>query len=412
MIIENGWKIFLTPLNKVSGEALSCQSSSPWQTIVLLIAALIVAGTAHGDQAKNSATVNIVFSDKEKSLLKLFGPWPMPMPEDAGNELSGQSWAQALGNRLFSDTVLSGNQLISCASCHQQESGFSDGLPVAQGVLPHFRNTQGLVNVGYQRWFGWDGGADSLWAASLRPMLADIEMNGSIDAIANRLRNTHYFIDAMEKARYEVEAVENEQLVVFAAKSLAAFQRTLVSTESSFDRYLEAVLNDDVTAQHGYPVSAKRGMKLFFGEANCHVCHFGPNFSNGEFHDIGRSFFTGVGKVDPGRFHGIKRVRADRYNLAGDFNTVIVQSEVQKTTTVKSGQVNFGQWRTPGLRNLINTAPYMHDGSIATLREVVDSYADIDPARLHTQGESILKPQDWSEQDREDLVDFLKSLSK
>jgi len=78
---------------------------------------------------------------------------------------------------------------------------------------------------------------------------------------------------------------------------------------------------------------------------------------------------------------------------------------------LKIGQTNFGQWRTPSLRNLLSTAPYMHDGSLKTLRDVVDNYAEIDSSRLHTQGEAILKPQDWSEQDKLDLIDFLKSLS-
>ena len=146
-------------------------------------------------------------------------------------------------------------------------------------------------------------------------------------------------------------------------------------------------------------------------DANCHVCHFGPNFSNGEFHDTGRSFFTGVGQVDPGRYTGIKRVRQDPYNLPGRYNGTEVDHEIIKTRTVKLGQVNFGQWRTPSLRNLTTTAPYMHDGSIESIRAVVDSYADIDPDRLHSNGESILKPLNLSEQDRRDLVAFLESLS-
>jgi cytochrome c peroxidase len=99
------------------------------------------------------------------------------------------------------------------------------------------------------------------------------------------------------------------------------------------------------------------------------------------------------------------------YNLAGRYNGTMQPAEIRKTTTVKIGQSNFGQWKTPSLRNLTRTAPYMHDGSLKTLREVVDSYADIDPSRLHTQGESILKPQQWSDSEREDLVTFLQTLS-
>jgi len=152
-------------------------------------------------------------------------------------------------------------------------------------------------------------------------------------------------------------------------------------------------------------------LKIFFGDANCHVCHFGANFSNAEFHDTGRPFFTGVGAVDPGRYSGIKRVRDDKYNLVGEFNGTDKLDEIRKTKTVTLGQGNFGQWRTPSLRNLTLTAPYMHDGSIATLREVVDAYADIDPDRLHAQGEAILKPLALDDAARDDLVNFLQTLS-
>lgn len=360
-----------------------------------------MVGPSYGDQ-----------SAVDEALLQLFGPWPAVMQPDPGNEYSAQPWAEALGEQLFHSTSLSENQSISCASCHLPNQGFADGLAVARGVKVHVRNTQGLMNVGYQRWFGWDGGADSLWAASLRPILSDIEMNTEVTTVATRLRSTAYFAQALSNVGIKIFALTDEQLLVIAGKVLAAYQRTLVSGQTSFDRYRAALLKDDTTAQQAYPDAAIRGLKIFFGEANCHICHFGPNFSNGEFHDIGRPFFTAVGKVDPGRFAGIKRVQSDPFNLAGHHNSTKVQIEIQKTTTVKLGQVNFGQWRTPTLRNLKHTAPYMHDGSLATLRDVVDSYANIDPARLHTQGEALLKPRDWSESERNDLVIFLESLTE
>lgn len=150
---------------------------------------------------------------------------------------------------------------------------------------------------------------------------------------------------------------------------------------------------------------------IFLGEANCHVCHFGPVFSNLEFHDTGRPFFVGIGEVDPGRYSGIERVRKDRYNLAGPFNGNNDENEIRKTLSVTLGQVNFGQWRTPSLRNLVYTTPYMHDGSLDTLREVVDAYADIDPERIHSDGEAIIRPLALDEQEREDLVAFLEPLS-
>lgn len=394
---------------------------SAYATVILCLFVLI-SPLNSGDKAKENdksrkansddgfSSEAVVFTDGEKSLLKSFTPWPMTVPADPGNEYSGVKWAEALGAQLFHDPVLSENKSISCASCHVRSLGLSDGKALPQaGVAPHVRNTQGLLNVGYQRWFGWDGGADSLWSASLRPMLSDIEMASSIESLAPKLRATSYLVESLSHNNIDVADLPDETLVVTVAKFIGAYMRTLVSGETSFDVYISAMLNGK-ESDH-YPAAAKRGMKIFFGEGNCFVCHFGANFSNGEFHDIGRPFFTGVGQVDPGRFTGIQRVINDRYNLAGDFNGTNIDAELLKTTTVKSGQSNFGQWRTPSLRNLLLTGPYMHDGTLTTLRDVVDYYAEIDPDRLHTKGEAILKPFQWSERERDDLVVFLRTLS-
>ncbi len=367
-----------------------------------------VAATSAAEQS-SFATLNAA----EKSLIAVFGPWPKELPPDAGNELSGQHWAESLGQRLFHEPALSGDGKITCANCHQATKGFTDGLPTAKGTSTHVRNTQGLLDIGTQRWFGWDGGADSLWAASLRPMLSDIEMNGDFTTISKRLRKEQYIADAIAQSPTPIalDELDNEAFAVLLSKAIAAYTRTLVSGQTPFDQYRLAVLNNDVDGQKQYPQAAIRGLKIFLGEANCHVCHFGPNFSNGEFHDTGRPFFTGVGQVDPGRYTGIQRVRKDVFNLQGKYNGTGEAAEIRKTQTVTLGQVNFGQWRTPTLRHLTLTAPYTHDGSLRTLREVVDSYADINPERLHAQGESLLKPLSLDNAAREDLVRFLETLT-
>jgi len=384
--------------------------------VLAVAVCLLLSGVAFSQStANNTHASSVSFTEAEIALLKVFGPWPVAVPADAGNELSGVQWAEQLGEQLFSDVDMSGSGDLACISCHKPALGFAENLPVAVGATAHVRNTQGLLNVGLQRWFGWDGGADSLWAASLRPALSEIEMAGSIEGIADKFRSKDYVADAFDK--YEGAAktseLDDEQLVVLLAKSMAAYMRTLTSPPTLFDQFRTALISGDSTnALKNYPQSAARGLKIFFGDANCHVCHFGPNFSNGEFHDTGRPFFTGVGQVDPGRHDGVKRVREDRYNLLGKFNGTINDAEQRKTRTVKIGQTNFGQWRTPGLRNLTTTSPYMHDGSLATLRDVVDAYADIDPQRLHAQGESILKPLDLDDAERDDLVRFLETLSE
>ncbi len=379
--------------------------------VIVLLLNLIFAHTGHADTKTAEPSI---FSDDEIRRILSFGPWPTTMPQDAGNEFSGILAAEKLGEKLFSDTDLSGDKTLSCESCHQAANGFADQQPLSQGVQQHVRNTQGLLNVGMQRWFGWDGGADSLWSATLRPMLSEIEMAGDIQTIATRLRTKHYLFETLKQSGLHDKALSlpDEELVVLAAKTIAAYMRKLNSGTTAFDRYYTALNNNDIDGQNQYPRAAKRGLKTFIGDANCHVCHFGPNFSNGEFHDIGRPFFTDIGMVDPGRYAGIKRVRDDRYNLLGTYNGTAEPSEIRKTNSVKLVQDNFGQWRTPSLRNLRLTAPYMHDGSLSTLREVVDAYADIDTSRLHSKGESILKPLDLSNSQRNDLVEFLQTLTE
>jgi len=185
----------------------------------------------------------------------------------------------------------------------------------------------------------------------------------------------------------------------------------LRSDETPFDRYVQAVVTGDEAAQATYSPQAKRGLALFIGEGNCQACHYGPNFSNGEFHDTGRPFFTANGDVDTGRYGGILRARQDPYRLAGKFNGTAIEDDIRITGSVKLSQANFGQWKTPSLRNLTLTAPYMHDGSLATLHDVVNAYANIDPERLHSDGEAILKPMAWNTSDIDALVAFLMSLS-
>ena len=358
---------------------------------------------------------NDFYTDVELSRILAHGPWPPIVRPDPGNEYSGMAWAESIGKRLFEDPNLSNPPGLSCAQCHKAALGFTDGRELAIGAKQHVRNTMGLLNVGLQRWFGWDGGTDSLWAASLRPLLSDIEMNQTVEGIASYVRANSNYKDSLKRTvtgkREDLDGRSDEAVVVKTTKFIAAYTRTLQSGQTRFDHYRQALLEGRRVAQAEYSISARRGLKLFVDAANCYVCHFGPNFSNGEFHDTGRPFFTSLGQVDPGRYMGIKRLRTDRYNLIGEFNGTHSDKEIRKTRTVRLSQANWGQWRTPSLRNLTLTGPYMHDGSLATLRDVIDAYADIDLDRLHTEGESILQPLELDDTKREDLVSFLQTLS-
>jgi cytochrome c peroxidase len=159
------------------------------------------------------------------------------------------------------------------------------------------------------------------------------------------------------------------------------------------------------------PGPARRGLALFAGKGQCSVCHFGPNFSNGEFHNTGMPHLVEPGRVDPGRHGGIRRVREDKYNLLGVFSDDSARASGSRTLHLAENHATYGQFKVPSLRNVELTAPYMHDGRLATLREVVRHYSELDEDRLHQDGEALLKPLRLSEQEREDLVAFLRTLT-
>jgi cytochrome c peroxidase len=375
---------------------------------LLLAVAALGPAVAHGQTAEAAANaIASGFTEAEVATILSHGPWPPAPRRDPTNRLSGDSAAIELGRELFFDPGLSRNGGIACSSCHAPARGFTDGLPRAVGLARHDRNTQGLLDVGQQRWFGWDGGADSLWAASLRPLLSPIEMSADAASVAARLRRQPG-IDAA------ITSLDDEALLVIAAKSIAAFLETLVSPRTAFDDFRDALARGDRAAMQAYPAQARRGLAIFAGRGNCSICHAGAAFTNGEFHDVGRPFLVERGRVDPGRHAGIRRLRSDPYRLDSRWNdqppTDGPADISLKTKTVVLQHRNWGEWKTPSLRGLVATAPYMHDGSLATLRDVVRHYSELNLDRLHADGEALLKPLRLSDAEIDDLVAFLESL--
>jgi cytochrome c peroxidase len=353
-----------------------------------------------------------LFPAREIRAILAHGPWPSPWQPDPSNRVSGQAPAIAFGQQLFHEPRLSRPGSIACATCHQPTRAFTDGLPRAQGLAPTDRNTLGLADVRSQRWFGWDGAGDNLWAQSLRPLLDAREMGSDFAHVALVVRG-----DADLRARYqatfgEAPPPDDERVAVNVAKALAAFQETLVTQRTPFDDFRDAVARGDHAAAARYPAPARRGLALFIGKGRCNVCHLGPNFSNGEFHDIGRPFFAGPGRVDPGRHEGVRRVQSSRYNLLGPFSDDPARRTATATRHAAQEHRNFGEFRVPSLRNVARTAPYMHDGSLATLRDVVRHYSELDEDRLHADGEQILRPLRLTDSESDDLVAFLESLTE
>ena len=357
-----------------------------------------------------SLSAAVEFSDEEKQKILSHGPWPPKMQRDPTNRVSGKMEAVLLGQRLFFEPRLSGTGSVLCATCHVPFRGFQDGRPRAFGLEEVDRNTQSIINVRFSRWFGWDGGTDSLWAQSIRPLLDPREMKSSAAHVAGFIRSNASFADGYEKAFGTKPADDDEQVLVDVGKALAAFQETLVSRRTPFDEFRDALASDDLSSSN-YPAAAQRGLKIFVGKGNCSICHFGPQFTNGEFADTGVPFFAGKDRVDTGRHGGIQKLKANRHNLLGRFNDDASGASAVGTRHVDPQHRNFGEFRVPGLRNVSRTAPYMHNGSLATLSDVVNFYSELNEERLHADGEKILRPLKLTGQESADLVRFLESLS-
>ncbi|MBI2772420.1 MAG: c-type cytochrome [Burkholderiales bacterium] len=288
----------------------------------------------------------------------------VPMPRDN----PGTPARIDLGKALFFDPRLSGNGATSCASCHNPSLGWADGLKKAAGVGGAVlgRATPTITNTGYNTQFMWDGRAKSLEDQALGPMKAADEMNTDFPAMLERLRSQAGYVKMFEMA-YPGEGISEATL----AKALAAFERTVTSRNSPFDRWLAGDSRAMTQAQW-------RGYKVFSDPArgNCATCHSAPNFTDNGFHNIG---IASTGTADPGRY-GIRKVASMR-----------------------------GAFKTPTLRDIELTAPYFHDGSAATLLDVVKHYerGGDDQSNLSAD----MKPLKLTEQDRTDLIAFLKALT-
>lgn len=282
----------------------------------------------------------------------------------------------ALGRKLFYDTRLSKDNSLSCASCHRPEDGFTDGLERSKGVggTIGLRNAPTLIDVAYSPLYFWDGRAASLEAQVLGPIANPLEMNQTHEASVAKLKdNRRYaamFRDVFGSDDITLERVEN---------ALASFERTILSGDSAFDEYEYGGRKDALTA------AQVRGLEVFRNPArgNCAACHaIGAHyalFTDGEFHNTGEGVDATGELTDLGRY-SVTHIDADR-----------------------------GAFKTPTLRNVEMTAPYMHDGKLKTLKDVVDFYAgggNSNPYLDNRMSEIKL-----SAPDRSDLVEFMRSLT-
>jgi len=270
-----------------------------------------------------------------------------------------------LGHDLFYEPNLSRDGTISCASCHKKEYAFADNLPVSKGVKDQLgkRNTPTVLNAAYHKSLFWDGRSDSLEDQAQRPILDHAEMG---------IDNESMLVARLEQKYAErFKQVLNKPISLQSiAMALASYERSLFSGDSDFDRY-EAGNRDAMLP------SAIRGRALFFGKGKCGHCHIPPMFTDYEFHNLGIGW-DGSKFKDPGRFE------------------------------VTNHERHIGQFKTPSLRDVTRTGPYMHDGSFGDLLSVVEFYNQ--GGRSNPMMDTEIKPLGLTEKQMTDLVAFLTAL--
>ncbi len=374
-------------------------------------ALLLALGAGFGLAPGAAGDGLLPFSTEEVGAIVSHGPWPPPWAADPSNRASGNAAAVTLGERLFFDPRLSVNGKVSCGSCHQPEHGWIDGEKRGFGLARVDRNTPTLLDVRLQRWFGHDGAADSLWAQSMRPITDARELGATPAHIAQLVRGDAQLACRYENVFGEAPPADDNAVLVGVGKLLAAFQETIVSSRTPFDRFRDAMAKGDRQRAAQYSLPAQRGLKIFIGKGACNTCHFGANFTNNEFGDVGMSYFIEKGRVDPGRHGGIKTLNASPYTLLSRWNDDPARSTATSTRHVEPEQRNFGEFKVPTLRNALLSAPYMHDGSLASLRDVIRHYSELNEERLHADGQQILRPLRLTPAESNDLLVFLESVS-
>lgn len=405
----------------------------------ILSAALLVA-------CRDSEAPEVTLSPEVRAAIMRASPLP-PVPPDPTNRVADDPSAAAYGQALFFDARLSRDGAVSCATCHDPATGFTDGRTLAVGLGVGARHTPTLWNVAYHRWLTWDGRADSLWMQALDPLEDPREMDATRAGVARVIAG-----DAALRAQHEAlfgalpEIVRSgalpprarparagdpdgspevlawaalgddaraalDRVFVEAAKALAAYQRRLVRGDAPFDRFVRGLASGDAALLGALDAPAQRGLALFFGRANCATCHSGPNFSDGEFHNNSLPTLDGATPRDSGRYGGAAIVKASPFNADGPFSDERGGDRALAVRLLRTSSETWGEFRTPSVRNLGGRAPFMHQGQFADLGAVLRFYSTLEgqSGRNHHQ-EQVLVPLGLSPGELADLAAFLGSL--
>jgi len=360
-----------------------------------------------------------------------------PAPANPTNRVADNPAAQRLGQALFFDVNLSHNAEVSCATCHDPAQGFADGKPVAEGLKTGSINTPTVLGAAHHRWLFLDGRADTLWSQALGPIENDLEMGGARTDVVRYLAATRQLADAYaavfgpppdvsDQGRFPAGArpgtpqwdgmAEADRIVINNAyanlgKAIEAYERQLQPGESKFDRWVTSIRSgqqdDSILGD-----AAVRGFTLFAGEAGCGQCHFGPMLSDLEFHDLGLPPRNPAAAPMPGRGAGYPLLRASEFRADGPWSDAPESTKARRAAAARIGPEHWGAFRTPSLRNVALTAPYMHAGQFARISDVLKFYNTLEgQVRRHHHAEAVLVPLELSDSELMDLEAFLEALT-
>ncbi|RKH35308.1 cytochrome-c peroxidase [Corallococcus sicarius] len=343
---------------------------------------------------------------------------PSARPEvDPTNKWGDNPDAAALGHRLFEDPGLSRCGTVSCRSCHEGE-GYTVETPTAEGCGGQRteRNPPSLLNAGYNRWFMWDGRADRLWSQAILPLTNPVEMDSDAVVVRARLVAEPTYTAAYTQLFGTAPADEQngDLLLANVGKVLAAYQRTLNRTDAPFDadvrRFLQAVQAGTAEQDPAY-----LGLKTFVRKGQCVVCHKGRALTDDKFHNVG---LKDAGPGKRGQADAVEGLLSWVFNAAGVFSDAPTGTDAARLSALNTQaqskpQEVVGAFRTPTLRNVELSAPYMHTGAEKSLEDVVDFYnegGDADGSFVGVRTETIVK-LDLSSEEKQALVALLKSMT-
>ena len=378
----------------------------------------------------------------ETNLVEILKLSPLPtLSPNPTNQYADNKDAALLGQALFFDTGLSINGKVACATCHQPDNDWTDGKPLSKGLQLLTRNAPTLWNVGYQRWHYWDGRKDTLWSQALNPIEHPFEMGGSRLRVYLQVHQTEVYRNLYQSVfgefpplSSEIEfqdarpiperpeetmhqawqslSVKDQAVInrVFSniGKSMEAYQRRLISTDSLFDQFVRGLRSGNDEDLQALSPAAIRGLVLFVGRGQCILCHSGPHFTDNEFHNIGLD--RGGNPLDQGRYPAIEKLKRDPFNGKGLFSDDTSLQANRSLHYVTEKDNNLGEFKTPTLRNVARTGPYMHDGRFVNLREVIDFYSTLADTPAIGHREESLQALNLTSSEAADLIAFLNAL--